>query len=91
MHELHPLTLTIGLDPAKKLAEKFGGTALEIPMEVNALLELRNNTIVRMFVDDYATITGLSLEFGLDRAMIQKIIDKAGHRELRLSRSSQQG
>lgn len=90
MHDLHPIALGIGIGPAMSLAREYGGTALQLPTEVNALIDLRNAEIVRRFVGDGTTgdsIRSLSLEFGVDRKMIQKIVDASGHRDLRLSRS----
>lgn len=87
LHDKHSLVLTIGHAPAHALAKEYAGDMLNLPLEVNALLEIRNSEIVRLFVDEESSIRGLSIDFGLDRAMIQKIIDKAGHKELRLSRS----
>lgn len=90
--EKHPLVFHIGLEPAKALARAYGGEAIQMPPEVSLLLTERNEEIVRRFVGD-GTLEGgerirsLSLDFGLDRAMIQKIVDKAGHRDLRISRS----
>lgn len=83
----HPLVFTIGLEPARAMARMYGGTVVDIPTEVNALLDQRNAEIVRRFMDDEESIRSLAFDFGLDRAMIAKIIDKAGHRELRISRS----
>lgn len=87
LNDSHPLVLTIGLEPAQKLSREFGRELIELPFEVNALRELRNAEIVRLFVKDGRSIRSLSIDFGIDRAYIQKIIDKAGHRQLRISRS----
>lgn len=91
--ESHPLTFTLGMANAKALAKHYGGNLLNLPSEVNALLDLRNEEIVRRFLgpagtgEDGESIRSLSIDFGLDRKYIQKIVDKAGHRDLRLSRS----
>ncbi len=87
LHETHPLVLTIGLAPAYALADEFGGERLHLPPEANALLQVRNTEIVRRFVERGESIRSIAIEFGLDRAMIQKIIDAAGHKDLRISRS----
>lgn len=81
------LVLTVGLSNAQALAKKYGGTVLVLPCEQNALMDLRNAEIVRRFLDEQESISGLANEFGLDRAMIGKIIDKLGHRETRINRS----
>jgi len=85
--EKHPLVFHIGLEPAKALARAYGGEAIPMPPEVSILLASRNEEIVRRFVEAEESIRSLALDFGLDRAMIQKIVDKAGHRDLRISRS----
>lgn len=87
LDDTHPLVLTIGQAPAYALADNFGGERLNLPPEVNALLQVRNSEIVRRFVEREESIRSLAIDFGLDRAMIQKIIDQAGHKELRISRS----
>jgi hypothetical protein len=86
LHDLHPLALTIGLAPAQALCKRFGGTRIAMPTEVNGLMHARNKEIVRRFLVG-ESISSLHEDFGLDRAYIQKLIDRAGHRELRLSRS----
>lgn len=92
LHDMHPLVLTIGLLPAQCLCREYGGTMIELPTEVNALLEVRNEEIVRRFLGDGTLTSGesirsISMDFGIDRKYIQKLIDRAGHRDLRLSRS----
>jgi AraC-like DNA-binding protein len=87
LHDLHPLVLTIGQAPAHCLCKQYGGTSIELPNEVNALLPVRNEEMVRRFVNDGESIRSIAYEFGLDRAYVQKLIDRAGHRSLRLSRS----
>lgn len=92
LHERHPLILTVGQAPAEALARHYGGTQISLPTEVNALLDVRNGEIVKRFVgngeiDGGESIYSLSQDFGLHRAYIAKLIDKAGFRELRMSRS----
>lgn len=86
--EKHPIAFHIGLDAARALSAEFGGDTITLPNEVNLLLTERNAEIVDRFLNRGESIRGLSFDFGLDRAMIQKIIDKAGHRQVRLDRSS---
>lgn len=88
MTEKHPIAFHIGLAAASALSAEFGGDTISVPNEVNLLLTERNAEIVDRFLNRNESIRGLSFDFGLDRAMIQKIIDKAGHKETRLGRSS---
>lgn len=91
--ERHPISLTIGLAPAEALAKLYGGTQISLPTEVNALLDVRNEQIVSRFLGpsktalDGESIYLLAMEFGLHRSYIARLIDKAGYRDLRLSRS----
>lgn len=91
--DFHQLTVTVGLASAKALAEEFVGECLNLPGEVNALLELRNDEIVRRFLghsrtaEDGESIRSLARDYDMDRKNVQKVIDAAGHRDLRLSRS----
>ena len=87
LHEKHPIALTIGWEPARKLCQMFGSEMINLPIEVNALLGIRNTEIVRLFVEEGQSIRCLSIAFGIDRGMIARLIDKAGHRDLRISRS----
>lgn len=86
--EKHPIAFHIGLVAAQALAKEYGGDTITLPNEVNLLLQDRNEEIVERFLVKMESIRSLAFEFGLDRAMIQKIIDKAGHKEARLGRSS---
>ena len=86
MHELHQIVVTVGYASAQALAKKYGGQTINLPAEVNALLQIRNDEIVRRFVGG-ESIRSLAIFFGIDRRMAHKIIDAYGHRETRLSRS----
>jgi len=88
MTEKHPIAFHIGLAPAEALSREYGGDTITLPNEVNLLLQDRNAEIVDRFLNRAESIRSLAFDFGLDRAMIQKIIDKAGHKETRLGRSS---
>lgn len=89
----HPLTLTVGLAPAEALAKHYGGTQISLPNEINALIEVRNEEIVKRFLgpggkaEDGDSIYLLAMDFGLHRSYIAKLIDRAGHNQLRISRS----
>lgn len=73
MHRLHPIALTLGLDPALKLAEGMGGQRLRLPLERNALLEIRNEMIVKE-AREGVSITRLGNRYGLTRSAITKIL-----------------
>lgn len=48
MPEDHPIALTIGLGPAQLLASYYGGAnSIELPAERNALMQVRNDAIIR--------------------------------------------
>lgn len=85
--DTHPLVLAIGQAPAYALADNYSGERLNIPPEVNALLQIRNSEIVRRFVQCDESIRSIATDFGLHRSMIAKIIDAGGYRDLRISRS----
>jgi Mor family transcriptional regulator len=42
-----PLALTLGLESARKLVAAYGGQRLQLPSERNALLDMRNEAILR--------------------------------------------
>lgn len=73
MHRLHPIALTIGLDPALRLSQGMGGQRLRLPLERNALLELRNEMIVKESREGMS-ITRLGHRYGLTRSAITKIL-----------------
>lgn len=77
METTHPITLTIGWKPAEELAKHYGGSQLKVPAERNVLLQLRNDCIVKEYVEELASINGLANKYGLDRAMIRKVLRKA--------------
>jgi hypothetical protein len=82
MEEDHPIALTIGLTAARKLAKSKGGERLEIPSELNAVLELRNEAVCKAF-DDGASIRSISFDCGISRKWVRNILVKHG-RELEL-------
>ena len=42
----HPIAFAVGFEPAKKIAYFYGGTDLELPAERNALIQVRNDSIL---------------------------------------------
>jgi SpoU rRNA methylase family enzyme len=82
--ETHAIALCIGLTAARKLAKAKGGERLEIPSEVNAVLELRNEAVVAAF-DEGASIRSISFDQGLSRKWVRHILVRSG-REAELDR-----
>lgn len=77
MPETHPIALTMGYKPACALAERFGGESVPVPAERTALMDLRNQRIVSAYQGE-ASVSALSVEFGLTRKRITEILDEAG-------------
>ncbi len=68
-----PLALTLGLVPARKLVQHWGGQYLQLPSEKNALIDMRNASIIA----DYRS--GMSLSqigrvYGLARQSVALIV-----------------
>jgi Mor family transcriptional regulator len=70
-----PLALTLTLETARKLVNAFGGTRLQLPSERNALLDLRNEAILRARRDG-STIASICAEYGLTRQGVEHILKK---------------
>lgn len=75
----HWLVMTVGIEEAKKLCEYFKGTTLKLPIEINALIQLRNDAIVVDF-NRGVSISELARNYQVDRKLIQNILDKFGLR-----------
>lgn len=87
LHDMHPIVVMVGLANAQALVREFREQGfLRLPMEVNTLLQIRNDAVVKQFLAGM-TISSIATEFQIDRKLVQKIIDGAGHRDTRLSRS----
>lgn len=84
--DMNPIVVLIGLGNARALSDHFGGRLLRMPMEMNTLLQIRNEAVVKQFLASIS-ISSISQEFQIDRKLVQKIIDAAGHKELRIGRS----
>lgn len=74
-----PLALALGLETARRLVATFGGQVLQLPVERNALLDLRNAAIVRMAADG-ASQERIGLEFGLTRQAVAHVLRSARDR-----------
>lgn len=80
LHYMHWLVVEVGMDNAIAMCKEFRGVSLKLPIEVNALLQLRNQAIG----DEYragASISGLAHSYGIDRKLVQNILDKLGLRK----------
>lgn len=87
MTEDHPIALTIGLTAARKLAKAKGGERLEIPSEINAVLELRNEAVCKAF-DDGASIRSISFDAGISRKWVRNILVRSGREPELLAREA---
>jgi len=68
-----PLALTLGLDTAQRLVTAFGGRRLQLPAERNALLDLRNASILRD-AEEGMSQEQIGLRYGLTRQSISHIL-----------------
>ena len=74
-----PLALALGLETARKLVAAFGAQILQLPVERNALLDLRNAAIVRMAAEGTSQ-EKIGLEFGLTRQAVAHVLRTAKDR-----------
>ena len=79
LHDLHWLVVIVGLDNADVLCDYFRGASLKLPIEVNALIQLRNEAIVVDF-NRGVSISELARNYQVDRKLIQNTLDKFGLR-----------
>lgn len=87
MVETHPIATCIGLTAARRLAQSKGGERLEIPSELNALLELRNEAVVLAF-DGGSSLRSIGFAMGLSRKWVRNILVRCG-REAELLKRDQ--
>ncbi len=87
MTEEHPIALTIGLTAARKLAKAKGGERLEIPSEINAVLELRNEAVCKAF-DDGGSIRAISFDMAISRKWVRNILVRSGREAQLLAREA---
>lgn len=75
-----PFSYALGLESASKLCAKFGGQYLQIPRESDALIEFRNEEIIK---DHRAgvSITQIGYKHGLCRQSVSYIIRLYAERE----------
>lgn len=80
LHYLHWLVVEVGMDNAIAMCKEFRGDSLKLPIEVNALLQLRNQAIADEFIAG-ESISSIAKRYGVDRKLVQTILDKSGLRE----------
>jgi Mor family transcriptional regulator len=71
------LALALGLETARKLVAAFRGTSITLPVERNALLDLRNQAIRARRVAG-ASHEAIGVEFGLTRQAIAHVLHRTG-------------
>lgn len=86
---MHGLVIDIGFDNAVKLCEEFRGERIKLPIEVNALLQLRNQMIVEEYRHGEST-RSLAKRYSIDRKMIENILLKHGCRGVDITPQDQQ-
>lgn len=79
LHYLHWLVVEVGMDNAIAMCKEFRGESLKLPIEVNALLQLRNQAIIEEHELGHSK-SSIAKKYGVDRKLVQTIIDKYEHR-----------
>jgi hypothetical protein len=79
LHDKHWLAVLVGLGHARQLCIEFDGKPLKLPIEVNALLQLRNEAIAAEFQGG-ASVSQLARDYEIDRKLVQRILDRYGLR-----------
>lgn len=80
LHYMHWLVVEVGMDNAITMCKEFRGMSLKLPIEVNALLQLRNQAIGEEYQAG-ASIASLANTYGVDRKLVQTILTKLGLRK----------
>jgi Mor family transcriptional regulator len=75
-----PLSLTLGTESARRLVEHFAGQRLQLPAERNALLDLRNASIIAE-VEAGQSHEQTGLRYGLTRQAVSHIVKMHRERE----------
>ncbi len=79
LHYLNWLVVEVGMEEAIRLCEFYRGSSIKLPIEVNSLLQLRNKAMAEDFKQG-ESITSISLKYGVDRKLVQMVLDKFGLR-----------
>ena len=79
LHDLHWLVVEVGLKNAQKLCIEYEGATLKLPIEVNALLQLRRDAIAEEFKKG-SSVSQLACKYEIDRKLVQSYLDCYGLR-----------
>ena len=79
LHDLHWLVVIVGMSNAEALCDYFRGASLKLPIEVNALLQLRNEAIAADYKNG-DSVSHIANVYQIDRKLVQKILDIFGLR-----------
>ena len=77
LHYFHWLVVEVGMDNATILCNEYQGATLKLPIEVNALLQMRNDIIKKEFLAGKSKAQ-LAKDFECDRKLIQGILASFG-------------
>lgn len=73
LHDSHWLVVTVGLDDSITLCREYQGIPIKLPIEVNALLQLRNDLIIQDFKNGKSK-SEIARHYNVDRKLVQTII-----------------
>lgn len=90
LSDFHWLVMLIGREKSEAFCEEFQGAEIKLPIEVNALVQLRNESILQDY-NGGVSISQLAENYELDRKMIQKILDTFDARGKVAVKSQQMG
>lgn len=75
LHYLNWLVVEVGMNEAICLCDFYQGATIKLPIEVNALLQVRNQAISKDFQNG-GSISSIAKKYGVDRKLVQTILDK---------------
>jgi hypothetical protein len=79
LHDMHWLVVLVGFDHAAQLCRHFEGQHIKLPIEVNALLQLRDEAIAQEY-EAGTSVSQLARSYEIDRKLVQKVLDRFGQR-----------
>lgn len=74
LNDTHWLVTIVGFENAKKLCEHYQSDKIKLPIEVNALIQLRNASIALDYQEG-VSISQLADSYQIDRKLVQNILD----------------
>lgn len=77
LHDFHWLVVTVGMENAQKLCVELQGQTITLPIEVNALLQLRNQSVISDFKIGKSK-SYIARKHQVSRKLIQVILKNAG-------------